>query len=117
MLWSLERDFGHKETPERTEEVWIEHIMPQGLTTEWEIEPGDQAQEIHQRLLHTIGNVTLTAYNRELSNKPFDEKKKKFAKSNFALNESLTKYPTWNADVIGFRANDLADRAAKIWKR
>ena len=83
--------------------------MPQELTSEWEVELGDQAQEVHQRLLHTIGNLTLTAYNRELSNKPFDEKKKILAKSNFALNESLTTYGTWDADSIGSRANALAD--------
>ena len=117
VLWSLERDFGHKETPERTGDVWIEHIMPQELTSEWEVELGDQAQEVHQRLLHTVGNLTLTAYNRELSNKPFDEKKKILAKSNFALNESLTTYGTWDADSIGSRANDLAERALRIWKR
>lgn len=117
VLWSLERDFGHKETPERTGDVWIEHIMPQELTSEWEVELGSQAQEVHQRLLHTIGNLTLTAYNRELSNKPFDEKKEILAKSHFALNESLTTYGTWDADSIGSRANDLANRALRIWKR
>ncbi|MCP8340940.1 HNH endonuclease family protein, partial [Clostridioides difficile] len=53
----------------------IEHIMPQTLTNKWKESLGDNYKEIHDKYLHTIGNLTLTGYNSKLSNKTFEEKK------------------------------------------
>ncbi len=58
-----------------THEYTTEHIMPQKLTEEWERDLGENFQEIHDKYLHTIGNLTLTGYNSEYSNKSFQEKK------------------------------------------
>ncbi|GAA7365863.1 hypothetical protein HpCK81_13520 [Helicobacter pylori] len=58
-----------------THEYTIEHIMPKKLTGEWERDLGENFQEIHDKYLHTIGNLTLTGYNSEYSNKSFQEKK------------------------------------------
>ncbi len=64
-----------------THEYTIEHIMPQTLTEdtedteEWKKDLGENFQEIHNKYLHTIGNLTLTGYNSEYSNKSFQEKK------------------------------------------
>ncbi|GAA8368576.1 hypothetical protein HpBT210_06980 [Helicobacter pylori] len=58
-----------------THEYTIEHIMPKKLTEEWERDLGENFQEIHDKYLHTIGNLTLTGYNSEYSNKSFQEKK------------------------------------------
>ncbi len=54
-----------------THEYTIEHIMPQKLTEEWERDLGENFQEIHNKYLHTIGNLTLTGYNSDYSNKSF----------------------------------------------
>lgn len=66
--------------------------MPQKLTEEWERDLGENFQEIHNKYLHTIGNLTLTAYNPKYSNKSFQEKQgmeKGFKDSPLRLNQSL----------------------------
>ncbi len=62
--------------PVNTKGLTVEHIMPQKLTEEWERDLGENFQEIHDKYLHTIGNLTLTGYNSEYSNKSFQEKKR-----------------------------------------
>ncbi|WRD96838.1 DUF262 and DUF1524 domain-containing protein [Helicobacter pylori] len=101
-----------------THEYTIEHIMPQTLTEEWERDLGENFQEIHDKYLHTIGNLTLTGYNREYSNKFFQEKQgmeKGFKNSPLRLNQSLRDLESFGEEEIKKRANDLADLALKIW--
>ena len=117
VLWTLERAFGHKETPEPSNNITIEHIMPQTLTEEWKAELGADASEVHRKWLHTIGNLTLSGYNPSMSNKPFSEKKLAFAEANFALSKSINSFGTWNETSIQRRGEMLADIAVKIWKR
>lgn len=59
-----------------THEYTTEHIMPQHLTEEWERDLGENFQEIHNKYLHTIGNLTLTGYNPEYRNNFFSRKKR-----------------------------------------
>ncbi|GAA7155440.1 DUF262 and DUF1524 domain-containing protein [Helicobacter pylori] len=109
-------NFDTKE-PVNTEECTIEHIMPQKLTPEWERDLGENFQAIHDKYLHTIGNLTLTGYNQEYSNNSFQEKRdmeKGFKQSPLKLNQSL-KDGSFGEKEIEKRANDLADRALKIW--
>ncbi len=75
-----------------TENLSIEHIMPQTLEKTWKQMLGDNYQEIHEKYLHTIGNLTLTGYNSDLSNKPFKEKV-------IMLNQ-ISKVKTLNLDVL-----------------
>ncbi|BAW70567.1 rloF like protein [Helicobacter pylori] len=99
-------------------EYTIEHIMPQKLTEEWERDLGENFQEIHDKHLHTIGNLTLTGYNPEYSNKSFQEKQgmeKGFKDSPLRLNQSLRDLKSFGEEEIKKRANDLADLALKIW--
>ncbi|TPH68157.1 DUF262 domain-containing protein [Helicobacter pylori] len=101
-----------------THEYTIEHIMPQKLTEEWERDLGENFQEIHDKYLHTIGNLTLTGYNPEYSNKSFQEKRdmeKGFKQSPLRLNQSLKDLESFGEEEIKKRANDLADLALKIW--
>ena len=81
ILESLEESFEHKESPEITEQITIEHIMPQNLASEWMEMLGPDGWEIHSRWLDTPGNLTLTGYNRELSDSPFHEKKELLSRS------------------------------------
>ncbi|MFP6137742.1 DUF262 domain-containing protein [Helicobacter pylori] len=117
----LERleNFGTEE-PVNTKECTIEHIMPQTLTEEWKRDLGENFQAIHDKYLHTIGNLTLTGYNQEYSNKSFQEKRdmeKGFKQSPLKLNQSLKddSESVFGEKEIEKRANDLADRALKIW--
>ncbi|GAA7690399.1 DUF262 and DUF1524 domain-containing protein [Helicobacter pylori] len=108
------------DTKERvyTHEYTIEHIMPQTLTEEWERDLGENFQKIHDKYLHTIGNLTLTGYNPEYRNKSFQEKQgmeKGFKDSPLRLNQSLRDLESFGEEEIKKRANDLADLALKIW--
>ncbi|GAA9328134.1 DUF262 and DUF1524 domain-containing protein [Helicobacter pylori] len=101
-----------------THEYTIEHIMPQTLTEEWERDLGENFQEIHDKYLHTIGNLTLTGYNNKYSNKSFKEKQgmeKGFKDSPLRLNQGLRDLESFGEEEIKKRANDLADLALKIW--
>ncbi|MFP6151917.1 DUF262 domain-containing protein [Helicobacter pylori] len=110
-------NFDTKE-PVNTQECTIEHIMPQTLTEEWERDLGENFQAIHDKYLHTIGNLTKTGYNSEYSNKPFQEKRDMengFKQSPLRLNQSLKNLESFGEKEIEERANDLADWALKIW--
>ncbi len=101
-----------------THEYTKEHIMPQTLTEEWKKDLGENFQEIHNKYLHTIGNLTLTGHNPEYSNKSFQEKRdmeKGFKDSPLRLNQGLRDLKSFGEEEIKKRANDLADLALKIW--
>ncbi len=104
--------------PVNTKECTTEHIMPQTLEEEWERDLGENFQAIHDKYLHTIGNLTLTGYNQEYSNNSFQEKRdmeKGFKQSPLKLNQSLKDLESFGEKEIEKRANDLADWALKIW--
>ncbi|RVY85116.1 DUF262 domain-containing protein [Helicobacter pylori] len=101
-----------------THEYTTEHIMPQTLTEEWEKDLGENFEAIHEKYLHTIGNLTLTGYNQDYSNNSFQEKRdmeKGFKDSPLRLNQSLKDLESFGEKEIEKRANDLADWALKIW--
>ncbi|GAA9655473.1 DUF262 and DUF1524 domain-containing protein [Helicobacter pylori] len=108
---------------ERKERVYAheyttEHIMPQTLEEEWQRDLGENFEAIHEKYLHTIGNLTLTGYNKEYRNKPFQEKRdmeKGFKHSPLRLNQSLKDLEVFGEEQIKKRANDLADWALEIW--
>ncbi|BAW48334.1 rloF like protein [Helicobacter pylori] len=106
------------EEPVDTQKCTIEHIMPQTLTEEWKRDLGENFQAIHDKYLHTIGNLTLTGYNSTYSNKFFKEKRGMeggFKDSPLRLNQSLRDLESFGEEEIKKRANDLADLALKIW--
>ncbi|WP_199497807.1 GmrSD restriction endonuclease domain-containing protein [Helicobacter pylori] len=101
-----------------THEYTTEHIMPQTLTEEWERDLGENFQAIHDKYLHTIGNLTLTGYNPKYSNKSFQEKRDMeggFKDSPLRLNHGLRDLKSFGEEELKKRANDLADLALKIW--
>jgi uncharacterized protein with ParB-like and HNH nuclease domain/predicted transport protein len=118
LLRKLE-NFDHKE-PIDVDSYTIEHVMPQNpdLSPEWQEELGIDWKAVHERWLHTVGNVTLTGYNSELSDRPFAEKltiKGGFRDSHLRLNQYLAKLDHWNEQEIQQRAELLADLALQIW--
>ncbi len=114
VLERLERAHGHKERV-GVENLTIEHVMPQSLTDRWKEELGDDWEDDHDSLLHTLGNLTLTSYNSELSNDSFSEKRDRFADSHVELNRYFSRVEHWNAEEIGRRADALAERALTVW--
>lgn len=102
------------------DEYTIEHIMPQNdnLSKEWQDELGAEYGRVHETFLHTLGNLTLTGYNSEYSDRPFSEKrdmKGGFKHSPLLLNEDLSSIDTWNEQAIKTRAKKLANQAVKVW--
>ncbi len=88
------------------ENLTIEHVMPQTLNKYWTHIPPDK----HEEFLHTIGNLTITGYNSELSNKSFEEKKKIIQENSKAivLNSDILDKNEWNPANIETRAQRLA---------
>ncbi|WGK68885.1 DUF262 domain-containing protein [Candidatus Haliotispira prima] len=102
-----------------TNELTVEHIMPQTLSPAWRESLGEKHAEIKERYLNTIGNITLTGYNSEMSNKVFSEKRdmnKGFKESRLFLNNMLSTLSKWDESTIKQRANNLKDKALLIWK-
>jgi uncharacterized protein with ParB-like and HNH nuclease domain len=115
ILERMEESYGHKE-PASLSGAQIEHVMPQTLTPEWELELGPQAREQWARLLHTLGNLTLTGYNADMSNRPYVDKREAFTRSHFELNRYFANAETWTADAIEARGRTLGELATKIWR-
>lgn len=98
----------------------IEHVLPQNpdLSPEWQEELGPEWKTVQEKYLHTLGNLTLTGYNAELSDRPFREKltmKGGFRDSPLHLNNYLAQLDHWNEDEIQKRAQLLADQVLTIW--
>ena len=97
------------------ENITIEHIMPQTLNSEWRIELGNKFEQIHSEYINTIGNLTITAYNPELSNKSFSLKKEIYGNSNIKMCREIVNYDEWRDIEIKDRATKLFEKARKIW--
>lgn len=98
----------------------IEHIMPQNenLNDVWKVELGENWQQVHAQYLHTLGNLTLTGYNSEYSDRSFAEKRDMqggFRFSPLKLNDGLAECVSWNETAILERSNKLAGQAMHIW--
>lgn len=90
----------------QAENLTIEHIMPQTLSSDWSyIKP-----EEHEEYLHTLGNLSVTGYNSELSNKSFKEKQEIIKENSKAivLNSDILDKDIWNIQSIKLRAKRLA---------
>ena len=104
-----------------TDNLTIEHIMPQNknLSTAWQKMLGEDIwQSVQEKYLHTLGNLTLTAYNSELGDKPFDVKQQELddVKTKVVVLYSDVKGRTvWDADAIEYRADRLADTIVKLY--
>ena len=106
------------------DEYTIEHILPQNenLSPKWREALGDDWQRIQQTWLHTLGNLTLTAYNSDFSDRPFAEKRdmpsapeKGLKQSPLKLNQGLGALEVWDEAAIKTRADKLADMAVSVW--
>jgi hypothetical protein len=116
ILETLENSYNHKEEIDfNNPQITVEHIMPQTLSDGWKTEIGNNWETVHKQYLNHIGNLTLTAYNSELFNKLFNEKKGLYQESHFQLNTYFSTINKWDEKSIIERGKDLAERAADIW--
>jgi uncharacterized protein with ParB-like and HNH nuclease domain/predicted transport protein len=102
------------------DEYTIEHILPQNenLTATWKTALGPEWERMQRTWLHTLGNLTLTGYNSEYSDRPFMEKRDiegGFRESPLRLNQGLGQLEQWNEAAIKTRAGRLADMALEVW--
>ena len=121
-------DFWRKDTSgKHKKEVYkwsIEHVMPQTLSTEWKKmlagNDSEEAEKIRTGSVNKLGNLTLTPYNSELSNRPFKDKKAAYSKS--PLNSGLNSYicqqddDEWGAKQIQERTELLIEETLKVFK-
>ena len=102
------------------DEYTIEHILPQNpdLSVAWKKALGTEWQQVQEKYLHTLGNLTLTGYNAEYSDSPFAEKRDMnggFKQSPLKLNAGLGQLDAWNETAILERAGRLAEQALAVW--
>lgn len=114
ILESVEESFQHKEQV-FFDRLSIEHIMPQTLNDWWKQHLGEDWEQTHQLLIHSLGNLTLTAYNGELSNDDFPNKQTHFQKSHLELNKYFHNKKSWCRKDIEKRGEYLAEIALQIW--
>jgi uncharacterized protein with ParB-like and HNH nuclease domain len=114
ILETLESAHGHKEQP-GFDNLTVEHMMPQTLTDWWQNHLGEDWQADHELFLHTLGNLTLTAYNSELSNDSFLKKRQHLNNSHLELNTYFQSVTEWNRAAIEARSKVLADLCLMVW--
>lgn len=103
------------------DEYTIEHILPQNenLSKKWREALGPEWQRVRETWLHTLGNLTLTRYNAEYSDRSFAEKRDMqggFKESPLRLNKGLGTLMSWDETTIQERAKRLADQSVDVWK-
>lgn len=120
LLQWLEETYGSNE-PVLPDKLSIEHIAPQTITDEWRAEvaqmlqPDEDLDVVYGRFLHTLGNLTLTGYNPEMSNRPFAEKKEWFRTSGLRLNHEIALKEHWTQDEVRVRGTELVERIIAEW--
>ena len=122
-LWS--RDSSNKY-------IWtIEHIFPEGenIPSDWVnmISEGDAAKAKQYRFdyVHTLGNLTITGYNQNLSNMSFEHKKDRKSKdktkdigyrNGLFLNQDIVTETTWTVDKIKDRTDKIVATLMDMYK-
>ncbi len=100
-----------------SDDISIEHVMPQKITNEWIKMIGDNYKELHADFVHDLGNLTLTTVNSELSNHSFKEKMEILKEeSHFKLNQYFSDLTRWDTNDIHQRSETLAKIAINIWE-
>ncbi|MGW5108098.1 GmrSD restriction endonuclease domain-containing protein [Nocardia sp. NPDC004123] len=118
MTW-IEELFLSKETVQ-PESLSIEHVMPQSLSAQWRAEltaeyGEDEVDVLHERYLHTLGNLTLTGYNESLSNHEFALKRETLRASSIRMNQDIAAHESWGPSQIEKRGLALAERIIEFW--
>jgi uncharacterized protein with ParB-like and HNH nuclease domain/predicted transport protein len=119
-FYLLDRLENHNNEMHSTSKLTIEHVMPQNekLSVEWQEMLGADWKTTQDTWLHRLGNLTLTGYNPEYSDRPFEVKKSMkngFDDSSVRLNSFIRKQSTWTRDQMAERGSLLAIQATSVW--
>ena len=115
-LYQLERQMpGGSLYDFETDNGTIEHILPESYHKTWQDE---FTEEAFNRNVYLLGNLTLlepTKNSKEAADKPFDDKKKVYTSSKFAITQCISD-PEWTPNNIKKRQAQLAKVATAVWK-
>lgn len=111
------------EQPDVPKELTIEHLMPQGWKGNWPLPPGTEenrelAEDERNKLIHTIGNLTLAnrKLNSSMSNSPWEDKRNELeGHSTLMLNKELILHSCWDEDSIRDRSKEMAKLISECW--
>ena len=109
------------EQPDVPKNLTIEHLMPLSWEANWALSDGvdeEPAREYRNRIVHTIGNLTLVnqKLNSSLSNAPWEEKRESLLEhSVMTLNSELRNECSWNEETIRTRSRRMAELIADCW--
>ncbi|MCG8920638.1 DUF262 domain-containing protein [Actinokineospora sp. PR83] len=122
VLRRIEESFQHSEPVDfERAALTIEHVLPQNPSDEWlaqleeETLDGETVAELHSRIVHTLGNLTLSGDNAKLSNHVFARKQEILAGSHLEMNKRIAATERWGAAEITARANEISDVATSLW--
>ncbi|WP_030679576.1 GmrSD restriction endonuclease domain-containing protein [Streptomyces cellulosae] len=122
VLQRLEESYGSAEPVDfNRARLTVEHVLPQRPAQAWldllaeDTADGQTPQELHDLLVHTLGNLTLSAENSKLSNHPFERKQQILEASALRMNQEIAATPRWGRQEITDRADNLAARATALW--
>ena len=121
LSWLLEAQQGKDQVD--FDSMTIEHVLPQKPTEAvWKefspLVPEDMEEaDLYDELVHTLGNLTLTNYNGELSNKPFSEKRTEWLSITGVIGtQTIAANEVWGPQQITARGRQLAELALSIWE-
>lgn len=116
ILYKIEGQLdGGKKTDYLIDDGTIEHVLPESMTEDWKM---IFSEEEHSQLVYMLGNLSLLEpklNNKDAAQKPFEEKKAVYVKSQYALSSSI-KSSEWTIQMIKHRQANLGKVAAGVWK-
>lgn len=122
VLRRLEESYGGSEPVDYAKaHLTVEHVLPQRPAHQWldllaeETEDGQTPDELHALLVHTLGNLTLSADNARLSNHPFRRKQEILDSSALRMNQAIAGQERWGRAEVLARADEFAKRAVRLW--
>ena len=111
--------------------IWtIEHIFPEGenIPKAWVdmIADGDKdlAKKYRFEYVHTFGNLTITGYNQNLSNMPFEQKRDRKSKdktkdigyrNGLYLNKDVVNKNKWTVKIIKQRTEKMVKKILEMY--
>jgi predicted transport protein len=119
--WLRRLENHQRKEPIAVADYTIEHILPQNpdLSAAWREALGPDWAQVQEEWLHRLGNLTLTGYNPELSDRPFldkrDHQEGGFRTSPLRLNQGLGQLERWDVDAMRQRGETLAASALDVW--
>ena len=96
----------------------VEHVMPQTLNAQWKESLGTDWERVHEEWCHKMANLTVTAYNSDYSNRPFEQKrdmKDGFKSSGFRMNQWIGQQQTWGEEQLRARERMLEEQFLETW--